>query len=205
MKPINRHDYGALHRQVFPGADRAASRQGWDRWCAIWQSGQEGLALHRLGEPAPAAQPDDYCIFVESGPLRFMARCPATHLKELPSMWETASKQPLIHGLNHNPRGRARSFIHNALVDGYVNSPSIGPTMAAAVAWLLSTTTAPIDLADFHLFGFVITAVPPPPDAGIARTMFNFRAVLSRSADDPDTVIHAADAAPPMPWQPPPH
>jgi hypothetical protein len=121
-------------------------------------------------------------------------------------MWETASKQPLIHSLNHNPRARARSFIHNALVDGYVNSPSIGPTMAAAVAWLLTTAEGmPIELADYHLFGFIIVAVPPPPDASIRHIMFNFRAVLSPSADDLDTVVHAADVAPPMPWQPPPH
>ena len=56
----------------------------------------------------------------------------------------------------------------------------MGPTMAAAIAWLLSTMDGmPIKLTDYHLIGYDITRVPGPPGQ---KTMFNFRAMLQQDA-----------------------
>ena len=68
-------------------------------------------------------------------------------LLQLPEMWLEFARNEhgakLLAACGQNPRQRARGFIHNSLVDGYVMSPTIGPAMAGAITWLLSTIEDP--------------------------------------------------------------
>jgi hypothetical protein len=60
----------------------------------------------------------------------------------------------------------------------------------------------PIELSNFHLFGYDISHVLGPPGQ---KTMFNFRAVLDQRADSPIHTLTMARLGPLPQWRPPPH
>jgi hypothetical protein len=159
------------------------------------------MILHPHGTLPPAPEPSDHFIVATTGPLRFLARTSAAFLPQLPQLWLEASADNSFAGLGHNPRSRARAFIHNSLVDGYVMHPVIGPAMAGVIAWLLSTVDGlPVQLSDFHLFGYDISVgIAGPPGQ---KTMFNFRVMLQQEADL-SSVLDAARDLPLPDWQPP--
>jgi hypothetical protein len=192
---------------VFPNGKREGCRQGWQRWREITASEADYITLHPHGALPPPPQDDDYWIFASTGPLRFVARANAVLVPELPKMWlnfmEIGGK--VLIELGQNPRSRARAFVHNSLVDGYVFHPMFGPAMAGAIAWLLSSATAevPMQLNDYHVFGYDITHVPGPPGQ---KSMFNFRALFHPTLEGSEGILNVARDVVPLPgWQPPPH
>jgi hypothetical protein len=93
-------------------------------------------------------------------------------------------------------------------VDGWVLHPVIAPAMAGAIAWLLSSRDGmPVQLSEYHLFGYDITYIPRPPgaDAPAGHSMFNFRAILNRKPDETIGMLDMARAAPLPEWRPPPN
>jgi hypothetical protein len=145
-----------------------------------------------------------------AGPLRYLARCSAAYLLALPQMWTEFSADAkvadLLNNRGTNPRARARAFVHNSLVDGFVMDPTIGPAMAGAIAWLFSSNEMlPAQLSDYHMFGYDISFVPRPPDVEGHHSMFNFRAVLNREPDQAFEMLDMMRAAPLPEWRPPPH
>jgi hypothetical protein len=103
-------------------------------------------------------------------------------------------------GLDEGVPDRARR-------SGFVMDPVIGPAMAGAIAWLLSSVEGmPVRLSDYHMFGYDITHIPRPPDAESRadHSMFNFRAVFTREPDQTVGMLDAARAVPLPEWRPPP-
>lgn len=132
--PMTREDYGKLYHTVLgKAAGREACRQGWDRWRRIWEGGYDAIMLHPPNSPPPAPQENDHFITAASGELRFIARATPTCVAQLPALWLDAAD--FVRELGHNPRQRARAFVHNSLVDGHVVDPRIAPAMAGAIAW----------------------------------------------------------------------
>ena len=103
------------------------------------------------------------------GPLRFWWRVAEDFFLMLPDQW---SQSGLAKSLDSDLRRAARSFIHNAFVDGYALYPKISTAIASGIVWLLSTSEAQIPIKEFHLLGYDISHVPGP--LGQPR-MFNFR------------------------------
>jgi hypothetical protein len=210
MKPaIDRHEYGRMYNQLFKNSDREDCRQGWDRWQEVRTTDYVTTVLHPHGASPPAPQPDDYWIFATAGPLRYVARSSAVYLPSLPQLWidatVTAPMANLLSCLGPDPRTRARAFVHNSLVDGRLLDPVIAPAMACAIAWLFSSMNGmPVQLSEYHMFGYDITYVPRPSGVAGQHTMFNFRAVLRR---DPDLseALDTVRSAPLPEWRPPPH
>jgi hypothetical protein len=206
---LDRHEYGTLYHQLFPKESREACRKGWHRWQKVFDAENPVLVLHPAGATPPKPQPDDYWIFAKAGPLDFQARCAAGYLPLLPQAWLDATTATpefaaLLNSLGTNQRSRARAFVHNSLVDGYVMTLPIAPAMAGAIAWLLSTAGGlPIQLSNYHLFGYDIVHIPRPAGVAGGHSMFNFRAVFSH---EPDPEVLARSHALPLPeWRSPPH
>jgi hypothetical protein len=195
---LDRAEYGEIYHRTFgKGAAREACRKGWERWQTVLASGTSVLVLHPHGAPMPAPHANDYWAFATLGPLRFLARINETLLPQLPEMWLAFTRDEhvakLLATVGQNPRTRARGFIQNSLVDGYVIDPAVGPAMAGAIAWLLSTIEGmPTRLSDYHLFGYDISYVPGPP--GQAR-MFNFRAILNAAPEQTEGMLDIARRA----------
>ena len=208
MNRLDRGEYGEIDHQTFgKKAGRKACREGWNRWQAMLASGADALMLHPHGTPVPTPHANDYWVFATLGPLRFLARVNETFLPQLPEMWlqftrdERAAK--VLATCGQNPRQRARRFIQNSLVDGYGMMLPVGPAIAGAIAWLLSTIEdVPVELSAYHLFGYDISHVPGPP--GQAR-MFNFRVILNATPERIEGVLDMARALPLPGWRPPPH
>ena len=202
MKPMDRSDFGELYHRVFgKGASRKDCRQGWQRWQAIWKSGLDEMALHPPGEPVPERQATDFYLVAMCSALRYVARVSEEHFQQLPAGWEEFSRiGKLAEKLDRNPRSAARTFLHNALVDGYGQDPTIGSAMGACIAWLVASheTVGPV-AADYHMLGFDIAYVPGP--AGQKR-MFNFRLIMTAEFDP--SQFTAARSLPLPQWQPPP-
>jgi len=204
---LDRGEYGEIFRRTFgKSRGREACRQGWHRWEKVLATKAGAIVIHAHGAPMPNLHPTDYWAFTTLGPLRFLARINAVFLPQLPEMWleftrdEHAAK--LLATCGQNPRQRARGFIQNSLVDGYVTDLVIGPTMAGAIAWLLSSwEEMPIELSAYHLFGYDISYVPGP--SGQAR-MFNFRAVLNTTPERLEGMLDMR-ALPLSQWRPPQH
>jgi hypothetical protein len=65
-------------------------------------------------------------------------------------MWAEFAADPKVTdllGRSANPRGKARAFVHNSLVDGFVMHPVIAPAMAGAIA-----VSGHTDLKTFELY-----------------------------------------------------
>jgi hypothetical protein len=206
---LDRSEYGKIYHQVFgKAASRGACRGGWERWQEALASNLSAIAVHPPGTPVPDSHPNDYWAFAVLGPLLFQARIYEALLPRLPEMWlqfiRAESSAKLVAALGQNPRQRARAFVQNSLVDGYVMHPVIGPAMAGAIAWLLSNVeTVPIELKDYHFFGYDISHVPGPLGQ---PTMFNFRAVFNLAIPERLNDMLASTRAIPLPeWRPPPH
>jgi len=174
----------------------------------VLASGAAALVLYPDdGTPLAAPQANDYWVFVTLGPLRFLARINATLLRSLPAQWlefvRDESTAKLLARCGSNPRSRARGFIQNSLVDGYVTHPVFGSAMAHAVAWLLSTIEGQqMDLSQYRLFGYDISCIAGPPGK---PTMFNFRAVFNAAPEQTEGMLDLMRALPLPAWRPPPH
>ena len=205
---LDRREYGEIYHRTFgKTAGREACRDGWRRWQKVWSSGHEMLVLQRHGAPMPEPHPNDYWAFTTVGPLQFLARINEAFLPLLPEGWLEFTRSEggtkILAACGQNPRSRARGFIHNMLVEGFVMDPVIGPAMAGAIAWLLSTVEGqPMQLSDFHLFGYDISYVPGPPGQ---KAMFNFRAVFNPAPEQTEGMLNLARALPLPEWRPPPH
>jgi hypothetical protein len=196
---INRGDYGELYHRTFgKSMNRQACREGWRRWQKVWASGNDGMILHRPEEEPPPESASDYLIVLACGALEFRWRAAEDFFGILPDMWCSVLAGPAGRTLDPNPRKAARTFVHNAFVDGYVLNPRISVAIASGIAWLLSTSEMQIPIQEFHLLGYDITHVPGP--AGQAR-MFNFRALLSQPTS-PDALKQARSLPLPQ-WHPP--
>jgi hypothetical protein len=205
---LDRAEYGEIYHRTFgKGAGREACRDGWQRWQKVLASGAAMFVLHLPGAPMPDPQPNDYWAFATLGPLRFLARINEVFLPQLPEKWlaftRDKSVAKVLATCGDNPRSRARGFIQNSLVNGYVVDPAIGPAMACAITWLFSSMEGmPIELHDYHLFGYDITYVPGPPGQ---RTMFNFRAIFNSAPEQTEGMLDLARILPLPEWRPPPH
>jgi hypothetical protein len=180
--PPNRHEFGALYHQVFPHADREDCRQAWARWRAALDSGYDTLVLHPRGAPPPQLGPDDYWIIASYGPLRFRARFVPAYLEQLPQQWADAMVEhaAMLEPFGENPRARARGFVHNSLINGYVMDSKIAPGIAGAIAWLLTTMdNMPANLRDYHLWATTSPMFHGRP-ASPARTRCSISALCSR-------------------------
>jgi hypothetical protein len=205
---IDRGEYGLIYHQTFGKAPSGeACRDGWKRWQQLQAADHGFIVLHPDGTPMPAPHANDYWAFATLGPLRFLARVNESFLLQLPEMWlkfahdEHGAK--LLAACGQNPRQRARGFVHNALVEGFVRDPAIGPAMAGAIAWLLSTMEGrPMELRDYHLFGYDISHIPGPPGR---PHMFNFRALFNRAPEQTEGMVDVARVLPLPEWRPPPH
>jgi hypothetical protein len=196
---MTREEYGQIYHHVFPSSSRKACREGWGRWQQVRASGMEAMVLHPPGPPLPPL-PDDHLIIATAGPLRFLARVKGMFLPTLSKQWSSAAAEAVAE-LGQNPRARARAFLHNSLVDGYVLDPTMATLMAGSIVWLLSTMDGlPVDLSDYHLFGYDISYVPGPPGRG---AMFNFRALLQLEADL--SMLSTVREMPLPDWRPPPN
>lgn len=202
----DRAEYGKIYRQLFRNSSREACRDGWRRWQQVWAANLGAIVLHPDNVPAPAQDSSDYWIFATTGPLQFLARVAAAYLPQLPKMWIDFSQTPDAAKLlasTENPRSRARGFVHKGLVEGFVMHPVIGPAMAGAMAWLLSSIEGqPRELADYHLIGYDISHVPGPPGQ---RDMFNFRAVFNLTPKLTGGMLDTARSLPLPEWRAPPH
>jgi hypothetical protein len=207
MTPLDRSDYSEIYWCTFgKSAGREACRQGWKRWQAIWRSGTDILIMHPTGTTVPIAHESDHFIVARHGPLRFVARASREHFLTLPDMWLGFTTDPpsqkLLASLGDNPRARARAFVHNSLVDGLIMHPVIGPAMAGAIAWLITSAETIGEFAkDYRLIGYDISFIPGPPGQ---RKMFNFRLVMHPDADF-ETWRDVVDTLPLPGWRPPPH
>ena len=205
---LDRGEYGLIYRQTFgKETGREACRDGWRRWQKVRASGATMLVLQPHGAPMPEPHPNDYWVFATVGPLRFLARINETIVPQLPEAWLEFTRDEhgarVLAACGQNPRSRARGFIHNMLVEGFVMDPVIGPVMAGAIAWLLSTVEGqPMQLSDFHLFGYDISYVPGPPGQ---KAMFNFRALFNLAPEQTEGMLDMARALPLPEWRPPPH
>jgi len=205
---LDRGEYGLIYHQTFgKQIGREACRKGWERWQQVLASDHGFIVLHPHGTPMPAPHANDYWAFVTLGPLRFLARINESFLSQLPEMWLEFARNEhgakLLAACGQNPRQRARGFIQNSLVDGYVMSPITGPAMAGAITWLLSTIEdPPMQLRDYHLFGYDISHIPGPPGR---PHMFNFRALFNPAPEQTEGMLDMARALPLPEWRPPPH
>jgi hypothetical protein len=135
MTNLDRAEYGEIYHRTFgKGTGREACRKGWERWQTVLASGTAVLVLHPHGAPMPAPHTSDYWAFATLGPLRYLARINESFLSQLPEMWLDFVRQDeaevgLLARLGNNPRQRARAFVHNMLVDGYIMDPVFGPAM----------------------------------------------------------------------------
>jgi hypothetical protein len=205
---FNRAEYGEIYHRTFgKAAGRKACREGWERWQRVRASDLGAIVLHPHGTPVPAPHPNDYWAFATLGPLQYLARISEAFLLDLPETWleftcnEHGAK--LLATCGQNPRARARGFIQNSLVDGFVMDPVFGPAIAGAIAWLFSSMeTVPIELKNYHLFGFDISHVLGPPGRG---AMFNFRAVLHSAPEQIENTLDMVRSMPLPQWRPPPH
>jgi hypothetical protein len=205
---LDRAEYGEIYHRTFgKGTGREACRKGWERWQKVLASDLGAVVLHPHGAPMPDPDPNDYWAFATCGPLRFLARINAAFLPQLPETWLEFTRQEeavrLLATCGQNPRQRARGFVQNSLVDGFVMDPVFGPAMASAIAWLLSSMEGmPVELRDYHLFGYDISYVPGPPGQ---RDMFNFRVILNPAPERTEGTLAMARLLPLPQWRPPPH
>jgi hypothetical protein len=198
MKPLERSDYGEIYWRTFgKSVGREDCRKGWERWQTIWRSGADQLIVHPNGD-TPVAHDDDQFIVARHGPLRFVARASREYFPTLPGMWISAAER--LPSLNVT-RSAARTFVHNSLVDGLIMHPTFGPLMAAAIAWLMTSSEIGKLVSDYRLIGYDISFIPGPPDQ---KRMLNFRAIIRRDANV-DAAFDATGALPLPGWQPPPH
>jgi hypothetical protein len=198
---MQRSDYSKIFWRTFgKNRGREACRQGWERWQAIWRSKMDMLVLHPPGAPLPDESEDDRFIIARNGPLRFVARASREHFPTLPGLWLSVADK--FKPLGDNPRSAARAFVVNALVDGHTQHPSLGPTMACAIAWLIASSELGevVREYDYRLIGYDISFVPGPPGK---PQMFNFRAVVHRNANV-DAALGLAQSLPLPEWEPPP-
>jgi len=148
---LSRAEYGRIYHQVFgKAASREACQEGWRRWQNVFAE-NPAIVLHPRDTPVPTHHASDYWIFATTGPLRFLARVNEAQLSELPEMWLAFSRTEagaklLAAGGGQDDRERARDFVHKTLVDGFVLDPNIGPAIATAIAWLLSTNRPGLQL-----------------------------------------------------------
>jgi hypothetical protein len=202
---LDRGEYGLIYHRTFgKQVSKKDCREGWERWQQVMELDYKFIVVHPPGTPMPDPHANDYWAVATLGPLWFQARINESFLPQLPEVWLDFSRgEPgtqLLATCGEDPRRRARSFVHNSLVCGFVMHPVIGPAMASALAWLLSTLEGqPIRLSDFHLFGYDISHVPGP--LGQPR-MFNFRALLSQAPED---TLAVARALPLPKWRLPPY
>jgi len=205
---LDRGEYGEIYHHTFGKAGgREACRKGWERWQKVFAANLGAIVIHPHGISMPTPHANDYWAFATCGPLRFLARINEAFFPQLPEMWLEFTRDEhgarLLATCGQNPRQRARGFIHNSLVDGFVMDPIIGPAMAGAITWLLSTIEGlPIPLSEYHLFGYDIAHVPGPP--GQAR-MSNFRAVFNAAPEQTEGMLDMARTLPLPEWRPPPH
>jgi len=206
---LDRSEYGLIYHQTFgKEAGREACRKGWERWQKALAANLGAIVLHPDGTPMPAPDPNDYWAFATLGPLRYLARINEAFLSQLSGLWLKFAHDEhwakLLAVCGSNPRQRARGFIHNMLVDGYVMDPVVGPAMAGAITWLLSSMEQmPIELSAYHLFGYDISHIPGPPDQ--SHRMFNFRVILNPAPEQTEGMLDMARALPLPQWRPPPH
>jgi hypothetical protein len=130
---MNRFDYDKLHRLVL--GKNAYSGDGWGRWQAVWKSGADALFLHPCGAVPPKPRDDDYLLTARCGELIYKARIAASDFPVLTTIWDNALTgfPDLYKALGTNPRARARAFLHNSLIDGFVIDPGVGTLMSAAI------------------------------------------------------------------------
>src|SRR5262245_41661439 len=116
MHTIDRGAYDVIYHLTFgKGAEWEARRQGWERWQAIWTSGNDTLVLHEPGTPMPVAMSSDYFVFAMCGPLAFMARVSAGLFPKLAPRWtQFADRVELTKTLGPERRSAARAFMHNS-------------------------------------------------------------------------------------------
>ena len=199
---LSRAEYGRIYHQVFgKAASREACQEGWRRWQNVFAE-NPAIVLHPRDTPVPTHHASDYWIFATTGPLRFLARVNEAQLSELPEMWLAFSRTEagaklLAAGGGQDDRERARDFVHKTLVDGFVLDPNIGPAIATAIAWLLSTNRHGLELKHCHQFGYDISYVPVTGE-------FNFHAVLKWVAQT-EGMFDTVRALPLPEWRPPLH
>jgi hypothetical protein len=201
---MDRSEFGELYHRVFgKGASRENCRQAWQRWQAIWGSGLDLIVLHPPGAPALEKQPTDYYLIATCSELRFLARASQQYFGQLSPAWEEFSRAAkLPQALNRNPRSAARTFLHNMLVDGYGQHPTLGPAMGGCIAWLVAShEIVGCAVAQRRMLGVDIAYVPGP--VGQAR-MFNFRLIMAPEYE-PGLLETTTRALPFPSWQPPPH
>jgi len=168
--------YRTLYQHAYRKTTDREIGEGYMRGEAARISGVDQQIIHPTGQAVPASADSDIKLSVSYGPQRYCARVPEGLFRTLVTEWEKFARAiakseaagQLAAAVGNDPRSSARQFIFEMIVENRQWDPTIGPLMACAIAWLVSTSPIGVTIGKVHRCAhYEITdgEAPPPPTA----------------------------------------